>query len=82
MPAATIVLEGRDTEATSAEVRKRQEQYLRLAEELQRRNGVPPFKNGTEALQAFGDLFDSDEEAEEFADLLDQLREEERRYRD
>jgi hypothetical protein len=41
------------------------------------------FKNGAEALQAFGDLFDSDEEAEEFANLLDQLREEERaRYRD
>ena len=69
--------------ATPAEVRKRQEEYLRLAEERQRRNGVPPFKNSAEALQAFGDLFDSDEEAEAFADLLAQMREEERaRYRD
>jgi hypothetical protein len=68
--------------ATPAEVRKRQEEYLRMAEERQRRNGVPPFKNGAEALEAFGDLFDSDEEAEEFADLIDQMREEERaRYR-
>jgi hypothetical protein len=51
--------------------------------ELQRRNGVPPFKNGAEALQAFRDLFDSDEEMEEFGDYLQQLREEERaRYRD
>ena len=66
-----------------AETRKRQQEYLQLAEELQRRNGVPPFKNGAEALAAFGDLFDSDEEAEEFADLLDQMREEERaRHRD
>jgi hypothetical protein len=69
--------------ATPTEVRKRQEEHLRLAEERQRRNGVPPFKDGTEALQAFGDLFDSDEEAEAFADLLAQMREEERaRYRD
>jgi hypothetical protein len=66
-----------------AETRKRQQEYLQLAEELQRRNGVPPFENGAEALKAFGDLFDSDEEAEAFADLLDQMREEERaRYRD
>ena len=64
--------------ATPAEVRKRQEEYLRLAEERQRRNGVPPFKDGAEALEAFGALFDSDEEAEAFADLLEQLREEER----
>ncbi len=68
--------------ATPAEIRKRQQEYLQLAEELQRRNGVPPFANGAEALEAFGDLFDSDEEAQEFADLLDQMREEERaRYR-
>ena len=66
-----------------AEVRKRQEESLRLAEELQRRNGVPPFESGAEALEAFGDLFDSDQEAEAFADLLDRMREEERaRYRD
>ena len=41
------------------------------------------YKNAAEALEAFGALFDSDEEAEEFANLMDQLREEERaRYRD
>ena len=41
------------------------------------------FKNGAEALQAFRDLFDSDEEMEEFGDYLQQMREEERaRYRD
>ena len=69
--------------ATPAEIRKRQEEYLREAEELQRRNGVPPFKNGAEALQAFRDLFDSDEEMEEFGDYLQQMREDERaRYRD
>jgi hypothetical protein len=41
------------------------------------------FKNGAEALQAFRDLFDSDEEMEEFGDCIRQMREEERaRYRD
>jgi hypothetical protein len=66
-----------------AKTRKRQQEYLRLAEELQRRNGVPPFKNGAEALQAFRDLFDSDEEMEAFGDCIQQMREEERaRYRD
>jgi hypothetical protein len=69
--------------ATPSEIRKEQEEYIREAEEAQRRNGVPPFKNGAEALQAFRDLFDSDEEMDEFADLLERLREEERaRYRD
>jgi hypothetical protein len=69
--------------ATPSEIRKEQEEYIREAEEAQRQNGVPPFKNGAEALQAFRDLFDSDEEMDEFADLLERLREEERaRYRD
>jgi hypothetical protein len=69
--------------ATPSEIRKEQEEYIREAEEARRRNGVPPFKNGAEALQAFRDLFDSDEEMDEFADLLERLREEERaRYRD
>ena len=36
--------------ATPSEIRKRQEAYLREAEEQQRRNGVPPFKNGAEML--------------------------------
>jgi hypothetical protein len=41
------------------------------------------FQNGAEALQAFRDLFDSDEEMEEFGLSLQQVREEERaRYRD
>jgi hypothetical protein len=66
-----------------AETRKRQQEYLQLAEELQRRNGVPPFKNGAEALQAWRDLFDSDEEMEEFGLSIQRMREEERaRYRD
>ena len=69
--------------ATSSEIQKRQEAYLREAEEQQRRNGVPPFRNGAEMLQAWRDLFDSDEEMEEFGDYLQQMREEERaRYRD
>jgi hypothetical protein len=43
----------------------------------------PGFKNGAEALQAFRDLFDSDEEMEEFGRHIQQMREEERaRYRD
>ena len=66
-----------------AETRKRQQEYLQLAEELQRRNGVPPFKNGAEALQAWRELFDSDEEMEEFGLSIQRMREEERaRYRD
>lgn len=41
------------------------------------------FKNGAEALQAFRDLFDSDEEMEEFGLYLQEMREQERaRYRD
>ena len=69
--------------ATPSEIRKEQEEYIREAEEAQRRNGVPPFKNGAEALQAFRDLFDSDEEMEEFGEFLQQMREEDRaRYRD
>ena len=68
--------------ATPPEIRKRQEAYLREAEEQQRRNGVPPFKNGAEMLQAWRDLFDSDEEMEEFGLYIQQMREEERaRYR-
>ena len=41
------------------------------------------YKNAAEALEAFGALFESDEEAAEFADYIQQMREEERaRYRD
>jgi hypothetical protein len=59
------------------------EEYLRETDERQRRTGVPPFNNGLEALKAFRDLFGSDEEMIEFAELLQRMREEERaRYRD
>ena len=41
------------------------------------------YRNAAEALEAFGDLFESDGEAEAFADYIDQMRKEERaRYRD
>jgi hypothetical protein len=41
------------------------------------------FKNGAEAVQAFRDLFDSDEEMEEFGRYIQQMRQEDRaRYRD
>ena len=63
--------------ATDAETRRRQEEYLQLAEELQRRNGVPRFKNGAEMLQAWRNLFDSDDAMEEFGESLRQMREEE-----
>lgn len=69
--------------ATPAEIRRRQEEYVQDAVEAQRRTGVPPFRDAVEALKAFRDLFDSDEEKMEFADLLERQREEERaRYRD
>jgi hypothetical protein len=69
--------------ATPSEIRKRQEEYIQDAVEAQRRTGVPPFKNAAEALQAFRDLFDSDEEMIEFAELLERQREEVRaRFRD
>jgi hypothetical protein len=60
--------------------RRQREESQRELDELFARSG---FKTGAEALQAFRDLFDSDEEMEEFGDYLEQLREEERaRYRD
>jgi hypothetical protein len=69
--------------ATTPEILRRREAYLREAEEQQRRTGVPPFKNGAEMLQAWRDLFDSDDEMEEFGLSLQRMREEERaRYRD
>jgi hypothetical protein len=87
---ATIPFERRDAmkETDLAELnRKVEELHRRQREESQReldelfaRSG---FRNGAEALQAFRDLFDSDEEMEEFGDYLQQMREEERaRYRD
>ena len=49
----------------------------------ERRKKKTGFKNGAEMLQAWRDLFDSDEEMEEFGLYIQQMREEERaRYRD
>jgi hypothetical protein len=60
--------------------RRQREESQRELDELFARSG---FKTGAEALQAFRDLFDSDEEMEEFGDYLQRVREEERaRYRD
>jgi hypothetical protein len=60
--------------------RRQRAESQRELDELVARSG---FKNGAEALQAFRDLFDSDEEMEEFGDCIEQMREEERaRYRD
>ncbi len=60
--------------------RQRAESQRKL-DELFARKGK--YQNGAEALQAFRDLFDSDEEMEEFGRYLQQEREKERaRYRD
>ena len=63
--------------------RKQRAEYRRELDEQFERKKRTGFKNGAEALQAFRDLFDSDEEMEEFGVYLQQLREEERaRFRD
>ena len=68
---------------TEAQLRRRAENRRRLHEEVERKKRAGGFQNGAEALQAFRDLFDSDEEMEEFGLYLQQMREEERaRYRD
>jgi hypothetical protein len=68
-----------DRKAKELHRRQRAESQRQLDELFARSE----FKNGAEALQAFRDLFDSDEEMEEFGDYLQQMREEERaRYRD
>jgi hypothetical protein len=60
--------------------RRRQAESQRELDELVARS---KFKNGAEILQAFRDLFDSDEEMEEFGLYIRRMREEERaRYRD
>jgi hypothetical protein len=60
--------------------RRQQDESRRQQDELFARSG---FRNGAEALQAFRDLFDSDEEMEEFGLYVQRMREEERaRYRD
>lgn len=60
--------------------RQRAESQRKLDELFERKD---KYQNGAEALQAFRDLFDSDEEMEEFGLYLQQEREKERaRYRD
>jgi hypothetical protein len=59
--------------------RRRRAESQRELDELVARS---KFKNGAEMLQAFRDLFDSDEEMEEFGLYIRRMREEERaRYR-
>jgi hypothetical protein len=61
--------------------KQRRAEYRREIDELFRTKDKE--ENGAEALRAFRDLFDSDEEIEEFGRYLQQMREEERaRYRD
>ena len=60
--------------------RQRAESQRELDELFARKD---KFKNGAVALQAFRDLFDSDEEMEQFGRYLQQEREKDRaRYRD
>ena len=67
-------------ELTEAQLQRRAE-YRREVDELFKRKDKD--KNGAEALQDFRDLFDSDEEMEEFGRYLQEEREKERaRYRD
>jgi hypothetical protein len=55
----------------------------RELDELFERKKRTGFKNGAEAMRAFRDLFDSDEEMEEFGLYVQRMREEERaRYGD
>jgi hypothetical protein len=55
----------------------------RELDELFERKKKTGFKNGAEAMQAWRELFDSDEEMEEFGLYVQRMREEERaRYRD
>jgi hypothetical protein len=67
-------------ELTEARLQRRAE-YRREVDELFKWKDKD--KNGAEALQDFRDLFDSDQEMEEFGLYLQQEREKERaRYRD
>jgi hypothetical protein len=70
-------------ELSEKDLRRQAEYRRRLYEEVERKKRAGGFQNGAEALQAFRDLFDSDEEMEEFGDYLRQMREKQRaRYRD
>ena len=67
-------------ELTEAQLQRRAE-YRREVDELFKRKDKD--KNGAEALQDFRDLFDSDQEMEEFGRYLQEEREKEcARYRD
>jgi hypothetical protein len=67
-------------ELTEARLQRRAE-YRREVDELFKRKDKD--KNGAEALQDFRDLFDSDQEMEEFGRYLQEEREKEcARYRD
>ena len=69
-------------ELSELQLRRRAEYRRWLDEEFERKKKTG-FKNGAEMLQAFRDLFDSDEEMEEFGNVVQRVREEERaRYRD
>jgi hypothetical protein len=72
-----------DWDLSEKDLREQAEDRRQLLEEVERKKQAGGFQNGAEALQAFRDLFDSDEEMEEFGDYLQKMREEERaRYRD
>jgi hypothetical protein len=79
--AATILPRGgMRMELSELDLQQRAEYRRQLDEEFKRKN---KYRNGAEALQAFRDLFDSDEEMEEFGRYLQEEREKERaRYRD
>jgi hypothetical protein len=69
-------------ELSEPQLRRRAEYRRWLDEEFERKKKTG-FKNGAEMLQGFCDLFDSDEEMEEFGNVVQRMREEERaRYRD
>ena len=80
---ATILPERRDADGTERARLQRRAEYRRELDEQFERKKKTGFKNGAEMLQAWRDLFDSDEEMEEFGLYIQQMREEERaRYRD
>jgi hypothetical protein len=59
------------------------EEHLREIEEQERSKGDRRFRNAEEALKAFRDLFESDEEMDEFMAEIRRVREDARaRYRD
>jgi hypothetical protein len=62
--------------------RRQRAEYRRELDELFERKKKTGFKNGAEMLRAWRDLFDSDEEMEEFGRYIQEMREKERaRYR-